>query len=34
MRKIDELIAFDKQGKRRIDLAAFGLWEPNEDMKE
>jgi len=33
MKKIDELIAFDKQGKRRINLAALGLWEPNEEME-
>lgn len=34
MKKLDDLIAFDKDGKRRVDLAAFGFWEPTDDMNE
>lgn len=34
IRRLKDLIAFDKDGRRNIALAELGLWQPSEDMDE
>jgi len=29
IKKLKDLIAYDKEGKRHIELAQLGLWEPH-----
>jgi hypothetical protein len=34
IRKLKDLIDFDKDGKRKIAMAQYGLWEPTDEMGE
>ena len=34
IKKLNDLILYDKSGKRNLANAALGLWEPNENMNE
>ena len=34
IKKLKDLIAFDKDGKRKIALAQYGLWQANDEMSE
>lgn len=34
IKKLKDLIQFDKDGKRKIALAAIGLWQPSDEMSE
>lgn len=34
IRRLKDLIQFDKDGKRKIALAELGLWEPSDEMAE
>lgn len=34
IKRLNDLIKFDKDGKRRVALAEYGLWEPTDDMSE
>jgi len=32
IKRISDLIAYDKEGKRKLALGNIGLWQPTEDM--
>jgi hypothetical protein len=34
IKRLTDLIRFDKDGKRKIHLAELGLWEPTDEMSE
>lgn len=34
IKKLKDLVLYDKQGKRNIALAELGFWEPQENMSE
>jgi hypothetical protein len=34
IKKLKDLIMYDKEGKRKLALAALGLWEPTDEMTE
>lgn len=34
IKRIKDLIVYDKEGKRNLAFAQLGLWQPNETMSE